>query len=429
MAHIGFLFPPIPGHINPNGTLARALARRGHRVTAFHFPEAKAAIEAQHLEFQPLGEGEAGTREIADAVARLATLTGLRALRFTIRCGAALAKAMCTFGPATIQKAGVELLVVDQNEPAGGSVAQHLGLPFINVLSGLPINREAKVPPPFVPWSYDGGIRTTLLNAAAYTMFDRLIMPVNRALNEYRRQWGLSAIRDPDDTFSTVAQLSQLTEDFDFPRVAKPAVFHYLGPFRDQSGPLIPFPFDRLTGQPLVYASFGTLQNGREEGFRAIAAACADLDVQLVISTGRGCTLNPAHIFGKPIVVEFAPQLELLKRAAVCITHAGLNTVMDSLSCGVPMVAVPIANDQPAIAARVRRAGTGEVILPRHLTPDRLRSAVQRVLAHSGYRQRAHELKRSIERAGGVDRAVDIVEVAIDRHARNTRGSIRSATF
>jgi zeaxanthin glucosyltransferase len=418
MAHIGFLFPPIPGHINPNATLGRALARRGHRITAFHLPEARGAIEAQHLEFQPLGEGQTGTREIADAVARLATMTGLRALRFTVRCGAALAKAVCEYGPSTIQKAGVELLVVDQNEPAGGSVAQHLGLPFVNVLGGLPLNREAKVPPPFVPWSYDGRVTTTLLNAVAYTMFDRLISPVNRVLNEYRRRWRLPDIRRPDDTFSSLAQLSQLTEDFDFPRVARPAVLHYLGPFRDNSRPFVPFPFDRLSGKPLVYASFGTLQNRREEGFRVIAAACADLDVQLIISTGRGCALNPEQFAGTPIIVEFAPQLDLLKRAAVCITHGGMNTVMESLSCGVPMVTVPITNDHPAIAARVRRSGVGEVILPRHLTPGRLRGAVQRVLELPTYRGRAQQLQISIERAGGVDRAVELVEATMPGKAR-----------
>lgn len=334
-------------------------------------------------------------------------------MRFTVRCGAALAKAICEYAPSAIQKAGVELLVVDQNEPAGGSVAEHLGLPFVNVLGGLPLNREAKVPPPFVPWSYDGLMRTTLLNAVAYKIFDRLISPVNRVLNEYRRQWRLSDIRRPDDTFSTLAQLSQLTEDFDFPRVAKPAVLHYLGPFRDQNRPCVPFPFDRLTGKPLVYASFGTVQNRREEGFRVIAAACADLDVQLIISTGRGCVLNPAHLAGNPIVVEFAPQLDLMERAAVCITHGGMNTVMESLSCGVPMVTVPITNDQPATAARVQRSGAGEVILPRHLTPGRLRGALQRVLGLPAYRRRAHELQISIERAGGVDRAVEIVEAAM----------------
>ena len=260
---------------------------------------------------------------------------------------------------------------------------------------------------------------TTLLNAVAYTMFDRLISPVNRVLNKYRRQWRLPDVRRPDDTFSTLAQLSQLTEDFDFPREARPDVLHYLGPFRDNSRPFVPFPFDRLTGKPLVYASFGTLQNRREEGFRVIAAACADLDVQLIISTGRGSALDAAHFAGTPIIVEFAPQLDLLKRAAVCITHAGMNTVMESLSCGVPMVTVPITNDQPAIAARVRRSGVGEVILPRYTHASRLRGAVQRVLELPTYRERAQQLQISIESAGGVDRAVDIVEAAMGPHDRN----------
>ena len=426
MSHIGLLFPPTIGHINPSGALGRALSRQGHRVTAFHLPEARAAIEAQRLQFQPLGEGQRDTHEIAEATARLATMTGLRGLRFTVRCGAALARAICEYGPSTIGRSGVELLVVDQNEPAGGSVAQHLGLPFVNVLAGLRLNRDLKVPPLFVPWSYDGRLRTTVLNCVAYTMFDRLIAPVNRVLNEYRRQWRLPVIRRPDDTFSQLAQLSQLTEDFDFPRVAKPAVLHYLGPFRDPSDPPEPFPFDRLNGKPLVYASFGTLQNNREEGFRVIAAACADLDVQLVITTGRGCVLDPARLAGTPIVVDYAPQLDLLKQAAVCITHAGSNTVLDSLSCGVPMVAIPITNDQPATAARVRRAGAGEVILPRHLTPDRLRSAMQRVLGLPQYRQRARQLQISIEQAGGVKRAVEIVESTLSRQGFDAASAARA---
>ncbi|MGA7216366.1 MAG: hypothetical protein WBX20_19355, partial [Terrimicrobiaceae bacterium] len=37
---------------------------------------------------------------------------------------------------------------------------------------------------------------------------------------------------------------------------------------------------------------------------------------------------------GSPIVVPFAPQLELLRRAALTITHAGLNTALESLNQG-----------------------------------------------------------------------------------------------
>jgi zeaxanthin glucosyltransferase len=415
MAHIGFLCPPIPGHLNPVGTLARALAKRGHRTTAFQIPEARRAIEAQQLEFQPLGEGAPDSHAIAEAVATLGTLTGLSGVKFSIRCAASLANTICHYGPAVIQNSGVELLVVDQNEPAGASVAQHLELPFVNVLSSLPLNREAKIPPPFVPWGYTGHIVTTVFNAAAYAMFDRLIAPVNRVLNEHRRNWNLRPIRRPDDTFSELAQLSQLTEDLDFPRVSKPAALHYLGPFRDDAGLSVPFPYERLNAKPLVYASFGTLQNGNEESFQMVAAACADLDVQLVISTGRGCALEPSRLPGQPLVVEYAPQRDLLKRAAVCITHGGMNTVMDSLSRGVPMVVLPVTNDQPAIAARVRRAGAGEVLFPRSLTAIRLKAAVRRVLEVPEYHGRARELRTSIERAGGVERAADMVESTLAR--------------
>jgi MGT family glycosyltransferase len=415
MAHIGFLCPPIPGHLNPVGTLGRALAKRGHRTTAFQIPAARRAIEAQQLEFQPLGEGASDTRAIAEAVAKLGALKGLSGVKFSVSCAASLANSICQHGPATIRNAGVQLLVVDQNEPAGATVAQHLELPFVNVLSSLPLNREAKIPPPFVPWAYTGHVLTTVCNAAAYAVFDRLIAPVNRALNEYRRNWNLLPIRRPDDTFSELAQLSQLTEDLDFPRASKPAALHYLGPFRDDAGPTVSFPYDRLSAKPLVYASFGTLQNSKKQSFRMVAEACADLDVQLVISTGRGCALEPAQLPGQPVVVEYAPQRDLLERAVLCITHGGMNTVMDSLGCGVPMVALPVTNDQPAIAARVRRAGAGEVLFPRRLTATRLKAVVRRVLEVPEYRARARQLKASIERAGGVERAADIVESVLGR--------------
>ena len=177
MAHIGFLCPPLTGHLNPIGTLGRALAKRGHRTTAFQIPEARGVIEAQQLEFQAFGEGQTDTSAIAEAVRQLGGLTGLRAAKFTVECAAVMARAVCRFAPDVIQNAAVDLLVVDQNEPAGGTVAEYLDIPFVNVAS-VPLNREPKLPPPFVPWAYDNRLRTTLLNLAAYAVFDRLVKPV-----------------------------------------------------------------------------------------------------------------------------------------------------------------------------------------------------------------------------------------------------------
>jgi zeaxanthin glucosyltransferase len=102
-----------------------------------------------------------------------------------------------------------------------------------------------------------------------------------------------------------------------------------------------------LTGEPLIYASMGTLMNGRADVFRTIVAAAAKhKGTQLVLSIGD--QLDPKQIGpvpGNAIIVNQTPQLEVLKRTSVCITHAGLNTVLESLAQGVPQVGIPITFD------------------------------------------------------------------------------------
>ena len=96
------------------------------------------------------------------------------------------------------------------------------------------------------------------------------------------------------------------------------------------------------------------------------------------------------------MVVPYAPQLELLRRAVLAVTHAGLNTVLDALSTGVPMVAVPVTNDQPGIAARMAWTGAGEAIPLRQATIQRLRTLVARVLSNPSYRAAAERVRDSI---------------------------------
>ena len=116
---------------------------------------------------------------------------------------------------------------------------------------------------------------------------------------------------------------------------------------------------------------------------------------------------------GSPLVVKYAPQLELLSRASLTITHAGMNTVMQSLSFGVPIVALPITHDQPAIAARVAWAEAGVTMPMKSITPEKLRDASTRVMNTPIYRARAQALSQAIKTAGGVERAADIVEQVI----------------
>jgi MGT family glycosyltransferase len=201
-------------------------------------------------------------------------------------------------------------------------------------------------------------------------------------------------------------------------RGGKPAGLHYTGPFvHARQRPAIEFPWDRLDGRPLIYASLGTFQNGSEAIFRTIAGACAGLDAQLLISLGGG--LDPdclGKLAGSPLVVRFAPQLEILKKAAVVITHAGINTVLESLSEGVPLVAIPLGNDQPGVAARLKARGAGVVVSRYRLSHGRLRKAIRLVLEERRYRDAALELQRSIRQLDGPGRAAELIEQALTLH-------------
>ena len=106
--------------------------------------------------------------------------------------------------------------------------------------------------------------------------------------------------------------------------------------------------------------------NSRESMFRCFAEACDGLDVQLVISHGGGLTAAQASALpGDPLVVRYAPQEQLLARASLTITHAGLNTVLDSLGRGVPLVAIPLTYEQPAIAGGLEGGGRMYTFSPR----------------------------------------------------------------
>jgi MGT family glycosyltransferase len=116
---------------------------------------------------------------------------------------------------------------------------------------------------------------------------------------------------------------------------------------------------------------------------------------------------------GNPLVVGYAPQLELLPKATLTITHAGLNTALESLSNGVPMIAIPITNDQPAVAARIAWTGTGEFVPLKSLNTSKLRSAIEKVLFQNSYKENAARIQEAIRRAGAVSKAADIIEQVI----------------
>ena len=116
------------------------------------------------------------------------------------------------------------------------------------------------------------------------------------------------------------------------------------------------------------------------------------------------------RLSGNPLVVHYAPQIDLLRRASVTVTHAGINTTLESLSAGVPLVAIPLGDDQPGVASRIEWTGTGTMIRLMTLSPARLRDAIEQALHGPSHHRAAQAMRTTIQNSRGVQRAADIVE-------------------
>jgi MGT family glycosyltransferase len=391
--------------------LARRLQQRGHKVVIFGIADTEARVKAAGVDFQLIGAADYPLGTLPKLDRRLGELNGLRTFRFTVERVKDTARMILRDGPDAVRNAKLDAMLIDEAD-MGGTVAEYLGLPFVSIAFFPPLIRDDGVPPFCFGWSAGQDRLSRLRNRLGMRLLSRAAAPIYAIVNQQRKAWNLKHLTHSTDALSPLAQITQLPHALEFATAGKPPDLHYTGPFvDDQQRPPVPFPWHRLDGRPLVYASLGTLQNSSVQIFRTIAKACATLDVQLVLSLGGG--LDPARLGtlpGDPIVVSYAPQLQLLKRAAAVITHAGLNTVLESLAEGVPLVAVPQGNDQPGVAARIASHGAGIVISRRKLNVLRLRNATRSVLTDPQYHSAALRLQSAMRQVDGLETAANIIE-------------------
>jgi MGT family glycosyltransferase len=407
MAHFAICCPPLPGHINPMTVLARELVERGHRATFLGFPDMRARL-AEDLEFVSFGEAGRPLGSLQPYLDRLSRLGGPLSLRRLILDLADFTETICRDLPAALERLRPDFMIIDQADVASSLVASGLAIPFVNVANALPLNVEPGVPPPVLPWGYDPSPKGIRRNRGGYRVARLVERPITRVIRRHAERLGRKDIRFADDAWSTLGQITQCVRGLDFPREQLPRNFHYVGPIRSAETPLsFQLPED---GRPLIFCSLGTLQGSRLSIFQAVAKAVAGLDVHLMIAHGGMLgEREAARLPGHPSVHSYVPQRAVLSRCSLAITHCGFNTVMDALSFGVPLVGMPITFEQPATGARLQRVGAGEVIHGWR-SPARIRKAVERVLAEPTYRKSAEKLSAEIAEAGGVHRAVDIIE-------------------
>jgi zeaxanthin glucosyltransferase len=423
---VAFLSLPVPGHLNPMTTLARKFQARGHEVVFLSLPDVAPFVQAAQLPFVPVSEAAYPQGSLGKYLPRLSGLSGTEALSYTVNeMMRGYTESLFQSLPETLRKAGADAIVLDQYQPYVELIPKYLGMPYIHVSNALHVDYTGRSPLCFYGRRPNGSDETAR-NREEVERFRALLEPTTTMARQYARKAGLSVDwENPHSTVSPLLWVTQTPRDFDFDYAPGVPQFHYSGPWHDGHGRIpVEFPWERLTGKPIVYVSMGTLQNGVTETFRAIAASAKRLkDLQFVLAIGN--QIAPEQIgetASNVLTVAYAPQIELLRRSSLCITHAGLNTVLEALGLGVPLLAIPITNDQPGVAARIAHKGVGLAISEDNLSSSDLPALIRQAVEDSTLRANAGRLRESICKTG-LAMAAGLIEKALGLRAANPQSN------
>jgi MGT family glycosyltransferase len=418
---VAFLSLPVPGHLNPMTALARKLQARGHDVVFLSLPDVAPFVQAAQVPFVPCAEDRYRQGSLGPNLQKLSRLSGVEALSFTVNeMMKGYTEALFESLPETLRKAGADVIVLDQYQPYVELVAKHLGMPYVHVSNALHVDYTGRSPLCFYGRPETGSDQTAR-NREEVERFRALLEPTTAMARQYARKAGLPVDwEDPISTISPLLWVTQTPSEFDFDSAPDLPQFHYSGPWHDGHGRIpAEFPWERLTGEPIVYVSMGTLQNGVTETFRAIAASTKRLkNLQFVLAIGNQITPDQiGETASNVITVAYAPQIELLKRSSLCVTHAGLNTVLEALRFGVPLLASPVTNDQPGVAARIAHKEVGLVISQNDLSSSDLPALIMQAVEDSTLRTNARHLSESISENDGLAMAAGLIEKAFGLRA------------
>lgn len=175
----------------------------------------------------------------------------------------------------------------------------------------------------------------------------------------------------------------------------------------------ISFPFEQLKSGITIYISLGTIVNDAVEFYKDCYQAFGNRPEhpyphQVILSIGNKVNLaNLGSIPDNFVIMSHVPQLEVLKKTSVFITHGGMNSVGEALWYGVPLVVVPHRGDAFLVAQQVVSNGAGLSMMPAQVSPDTLHDAVAKILSSPTFKQKAEELGQSLRSAGGYVKAAD----------------------
>jgi zeaxanthin glucosyltransferase len=394
MARIAFLIDIEQGHILSTFSLARKLKARGHEVYYLGIPDVEEMIRKQGMEFRPLLQDLVPRGSVAKMRADyLKDQQSHEKIFFYIK---PLLQGTMLDGVLGEIKPDVILI---------GSFFEAIAIRYKYHVPVVMLNSTIRKQP-----------RTE----ACQTIIQALLEIPNACdLLGVLQSAGvkLRNFNDVAKLVLTMPELAFIPKAFELPDRIEDDLVHYIGPEIDLGRAEEPFVWDQLSPDlPLIYCSLGSQHDIKHEVSRrfirtVIDAVAARPEWQLLVSLGS--RMEPEEfmpVASQVHLTRWAPQLQILSRASVMITHAGAGATKECIINGVPMLAVPLMRDQFDSADRIVHHGLGLRADVARVNAPEVSSMLEQLLADEACRARVNAMREEFQRVDAMNIGVNVIE-------------------
>ncbi|GCE14680.1 macrolide family glycosyltransferase [Tengunoibacter tsumagoiensis] len=389
-----FLNVPAHGHVNPTLAVAQELVNRGQEVSYYLTEDFRAPIEATGAVFQPYTSSMPAMRPPTNwNLNDPAVMQNMMPLRMIEE-----SKVMIPQLLDRIRAEQPDYILYDMMCLWGKLLAQILHVPAIALRPSYAMNAQFNLvsimrsqqsqaggPPPEI---------FKKLDATLAQICETYHIPTLNVMDMFAQPEPLNIVFIP-------RSFQPFAESFD-------ERFVFVGPALQPRLHDNNFPLERLHGKTTLYISLGTVFNSQTQFFNQCFAAFKDSPYQVVMAYGKN--IDPSELDAIPenfLVAPHIPQLDVLAHSSVFISHCGMNSTMESLYYGVPLIGIPQMPEQAMNAKRVQELGLGIALNAASVTAEVLRASVEKILADPTYRQQTLAMQETVRTAGGAQKAVD----------------------
>ena len=403
MANIAILIDFCEGHIFPTFRIAKGLRARGHNVCYLGVPDTADVVRAQGFDFidvfsdvMPEGSAQRLRMQVGQDFGNQKLMNVSQNLYFgPLVCGDTVSRALARLQPDV-------MLVLSFFTAEALAIRYRYGIPVVMLTPNVRAQSRAEACRAVIEQVLD-------LKSGAVELL------------EYIRKSGaeLRSLADLGSLILSMPELTLLPQGFEMPHRPKDPHTHYIGAGVDLDRVEQPFQWERIDStRPIIYVCLGTQVWAYGETARRffrllIEAASLKPQWQFIISTGRNLDRAISGSVADHIYIcDWAPQLAILARANLMVTHGGMGAVKECILTGIPMLVLPLMHDQFECASRVVHHELGLQADITTITPVALAALMEQLVMQESFRRHVYNMRETFLRGENMPLAIQVVEQA-----------------